>query len=796
MHFGVALSFSQIVFPSLHIAARTRRGEGIKYDPAMRRIIAPSAVILLFLFCSFGARGGTQPVVTSDLLRIRSVTSIDVAKDGARAVFAVRSIATYPSDDPDDPEADPAYRYQSHLFLLELGDANAAPRQITFGDRQDSQPRLSPDGRRILFLRQAEAATARNGNGRRHRAEGDPGSAPQVWVMPIDGGEARPVTNFEFGCGSASWSPDGRRVLVASTLGLDEIPGSPPWPMDRPKRTWKDVTPAEGVKPRPDGTRDQIHAWLERNAARLDPNVIDRLEFQDEQSLKGPMRFSHLFLVDGDAAAPATHQTARRITNGFYDHDEPSFMPDGQSIVYVSKKPVDQHLDRVLATSLWRIGVDGTGDKAILSLDGWSLRSPQSSRDGAVVAFVGAKTDEPAFRQSQLGIVSIKGDTASDPVWLTDEANFMGSVDGFTWMQTQPAMLFVSAMRGGFPLMTISPGLIQPATLVGEVDGRLAGVGAYGTGGGAIVYSMTTTSNPCVLKVRDGRGERLVMDLNPWVIDKNIVLPVQGEITRPDGTKIQYWLMEPTNREPGRRYPLVLEMHGGPEAMWGPGEFTMWHEFQLLCSWGFGVVYANPRGSGGYGYAFQKANFQDWGDGPAGDVLAAVDQAALKEWVDPERLVITGGSYAGYLTAWIISHDNRFKAAVAQRGVYDFATFFGEGNAWRLVQWAMGGWPYDPRFKQVIDRNNPFTYVSRIKTPLLIKHASQDLRTGVSQSEMLYRALKEMGRPVEYVRYPDAGHDLSRTGDPLQRMDRLDRMIEFFERYVENTRAAPTVGGN
>ena len=153
---------------------------------------------------------------------------------------------------------------------------------------------------------------------------------------------------------------------------------------------------------------------------------------------------------------------------------------------------------------------------------------------------------------------------------------------------------------------------------------------------------------------------------------------------------------------------------------------------------------------------------------------------------------------AGYLTAWIISHDNRFKAAVAQRGVYDFTTFFGEGNAWRLVAWAMGSNPppLDSRLRQVFDRNNIMNYVSRIRTPLLIKHGSNDLRTGVSQSEMLYRALKDLNRPVEYVRYPDAGHDLSRSGDPLQRMDRLNRMIEFFERYVENARPAPVASSN
>ena len=134
---------------------------------------------------------------------------------------------------------------------------------------------------------------------------------------------------------------------------------------------------------------------------------------------------------------------------------------------------------------------------------------------------------------------------------------------------------------------------------------------------------------------------------------------------------------------------------------------------------------ANPRGSSGYGYELQRANFQDWGEGPAGDVLAVVDQVALNDWIDEDRLVVTGGSYAGYLTAWIVGHDHRFRAAVAQRGVYDIATFFGEGNAWQLVEYAMGGYPFDARYRDVINRNSPLTYVNRIRTPLLIMHASR-----------------------------------------------------------------------
>jgi dipeptidyl aminopeptidase/acylaminoacyl peptidase len=771
-------------------------------------IMSKWILVVLIGFASSQVHAG-EPIVTTDLLRLRTVTSIDVASDGARAVFALKSIASLSqtaeghTDAAEQLEAEPSYSYQSHLFVVDLAQLHSPARQITFGDRADSSPQLSPDGKRIAFVRAGEmpavatAATSRPADARLMHISGGKNIAPQIWILPIDGGEARQITNFEHGCTDPHWSPDGRRVLTRSELPLVEIDGTPPWPSERPKRSWKDPASLEGMKPRPDGTREQIRAWLDQNANRQNPVAIDRLEFQDEHTLRGMMQFSQLYLVDPDAISVAmTQQNALRITSGFFDHDDPSFMPDGQSVIYVSKKSQDQHPDRDLATTLWRVNIDGSNDRLLLKLEGWALGSPKPSPDGAVVAFAAAKFDEPAFRQRQLGIASLKGETVSEPVWLTDEGSFLGSVDEFQWMQTQTALAFTASIRGGTPLLTVSPGLIQPATLIGDVDGRPVGVLNFAVGGGEMVYSMCSAQNPCTLRVRDSRGDRLLIDPNPWIKDKTISLPAKGTLVRPDGIKVDYWIMEPTNREPRKTYPLVLEMHGGPSSMWGPGESTMWHEFQLLCSWGYGVVYANPRGSGGYGYEFQKKNFQDWGEGPAGDVLAAVDEAINKDWVDRERLVITGGSYAGYLTAWIVAHDNRFKAAVAQRGVYDFSTFYGEGNAWRLVGWAMGGPPYDPRFRPIIDRNNPMNFVTRIKTPLLITHGSADLRTGVSQSEMLYRTLKELNRPVEYIRYPAAGHDLSRNGDPMQRMDRLDRIVEFFERYVENQRPAPVASGN
>ena len=210
----------------------------------------------------------------------------------------------------------------------------------------------------------------------------------------------------------------------------------------------------------------------------------------------------------------------------------------------------------------------------------------------------------------------------------------------------------------------------------------------------------------------------------------------------------------------------------------------MWHEFQYFAAQGYVVLFTNPRGSAGYGRDFQRANFQDWGAGPAADVLGAVDLVGREPWIDRERQVLTGGSYGGYLTVWILAHDQRFRAAVAQRGVYDLVTFFGEGTAWRLVPHYFGGLPWEPEIRRVLERESPLTYAASIRTPLLIQHGDVDFRTGVIQSQQLYKTLKHLGRPVEYVRYPRASHEMSRSGEPRHRLDSLVRYEEFFRRHL------------
>ncbi|MHC5005367.1 MAG: TolB family protein, partial [Planctomycetota bacterium] len=280
-----------------------------------------------------------EPVVTSDVLRLKRVTSIDVSGDGARAVYAVQSIAEEPpaNGGPDGAagrirgagDARPRYAYRSHLFEINLRAAEPAPRQLTFGRRRDADPVLSPDGRRLAFVRLAEESGE---NGERRG---------QVWLLDLGGGEARQITTLEHGAFAPRWSPDGRHLLVHSSLPLAAIEGEPPWPAERPRRGWNDVP--EEVEPRPDGTRDEIRAWLARNAEAFDPFVINRISFQGEQSLRREMRFTHLFVVEVDdpAAEP------RRITDGFYDHSDARYLGDGSRIVYVTGKPATEHPDRV-----------------------------------------------------------------------------------------------------------------------------------------------------------------------------------------------------------------------------------------------------------------------------------------------------------------------------------------------------------------------------------------------------------------------------------------------------------------
>ncbi|MBX3374469.1 MAG: S9 family peptidase [Phycisphaeraceae bacterium] len=729
---------------------------------------------------------GASAIRATDLFRVRTVAEIDVSIDGLRAIASVRSIHGSMTDRlgggpagsaaaavvaPGDSRARGPGN-QQHLFLLEPGRSEPRWVQLTFGDRRDTHARLSPDGRQVAFLR-----------------ESDPGDTAvegrQVWILPLDGGgEARRVSALPHGVAALTWSPDGRRLLLSSDEPLHALPVPTTWPTERPGEAGAG---AVGGTADPDGTPAEARAWLERNALGGDPVVMYRLDFQDERALRPDVRVRTLHLVDADGSP----STSSRVSVAARDHRDAVYLPDGSAVLYIAPADDAVHPDRQQETVIRRL-VPATGrDEVALRLPGWTLRQPKPSRDGLVVALLGSPVDEPAYRLAQLGVATISASGLGMPVWLTEDATMTASIRAFEWLPARSSLVFTMARRGAIPLLVMGFGLLEPAVLVDSIGGLPAQIGAIGAGAGTTVYAASTAANPAVIRVNDARGDRPAVDLNPWIPSRRLSQPERLEVRRPDGTNVEGWYMPPSDTGPpgtdtavnAAPPPLIVQIHGGPAVMWGPAEPTMWHEWQCACARGYAVVFCNPRGSTGYGAAFQRLNRQDWAEGPAGDVLAIVDAAMARYRVDPARLYLTGGSYGGFLTAAIIARDNRFRAAVAQRGVYDLHTFFGEGNAFRLVERAFGGPPWDPPVRAILRRESPLSQVTRMRTPLLIMHGSSDLRTGVSQSEMLYRSLKVLDRPVEYVRYPGADHDLSRRGDPLQRLDRVLRIIEFFDRH-------------
>ena len=721
----------------------------------------------------------TRPFRPDDLYRFRIPTDPRLSPDGSLVVFTVQTVA--PTKDG----------YRHALWAVET-DRDAAVRQLTIGPRHDRHARFAPDGRSLAFLSDRRLLIEEE------PAAGEPESredGEQIHLLPLDGGEARRLTDLPRGVDAFWWSPDGTQILATSASRAatrDE---------DRKRR-------GLGAPRRPDEAPESDYHFLDRLGYLLNgAGYIDHVVKQ-------------LWLID------TTNGEARRLTDEPAGVGEAAWSPDGKRIVYTTNLRRDHDLEP--RSHLVRIDAGG-GGKRRLTGDAATFHAPVWLPDGRTVTALGGYLPDN-FYVNDLWLIAADGSDAeterggrnltlahdlmpasgmNSDIVPGESARVVASADG-RWLT------FLAPRDGSNELWRAATdgGAVEQLT-----DGRhlLSSFDQVDLGGGRgrTAWIRSTPSALSDVWVRNGAtgAPRQVTRLNADVLDEvELRQPVERWVES-DGRRIQGWFLAPwggdeagaTDGNPGARrrkgsrranasdgpVPVVTEIHGGPHTLYGWAPML---EFQLLAANGMGVYYSNPRGSEGYGRAFNEANIRDWGPGPMRDVLAGVDALVADGLADPDRLGLTGGSYGGYLTTWIVGHDRRFAAAMTARSVSDMGLLMTTGDIasgfWSRFEFRALPWEEPAYFREI----SPITYADGIRTPLLIQHSEKDIRTTIGQAEALFTVLRSKRRPVRLLRVPEETHELTRSGTPFRRVENLNVVRDWFRHFlVEGKRGLPAL---
>jgi len=631
-----------------------------------------------------------------------------------------------------------------------------------------ADPRISPDGTRVAYVVWSIDRESNEYRG-------------AIWVAPMDGSaEPLPFTSGERRDGMPRWSPDGRWLAFVSNRGGDKTPNN------------LYVIPAEGGEARrltdrkegvekiawsPDSTRIAFAsrcrdaAYDEEDEKKRAPRRLTRLFYKLDSVGWTTDRRTHVFVVGLDGGEPV------QITDGDCEDMDPQWTPDGKRIVFGSLR--GDTWDTELVTRFYIVDAGG-GEPEQLTGDGASFETPAFSPDGSLLAFGYGVEDGTFPHHGQIGVMRADGSglrllTGSldrqstpypdhrEPAWDGDRLVFSVEDGGNLHLYSVPA-----------------DGSAPPKLLLGGE--RI--IPGWDIHDGRIAFVASTHTSLRELYVLDGE-ERQVTSLTPSFADA--CAAERFTAISKDGTEVDAWLLRPDGFEEGRRYPVILSVHGGPFTQYSTGFFD---EFQVYAGAGYAVLFSNPRGGSGYSEAWGRAirgpieGGPGWGTVDFEDVMGVVDTALEKyDFLDRDHMGIIGGSYGGFMTTWTIAHDHRFKAAVSERAVNHNLSAAGSSDLFWVFYQQFGGHFFD--YPDTWLERSPAMHAKNIETPVLVLHSENDLRCNIEQGEHLFTMLRLLGKEVEMLRFPAESHELSRGGSPLHRVQRFEAILQWFDKYLK-----------
>lgn len=631
----------------------------------------------------------------------------------------------------------------------------------------------------------------------------------EIWIQALENG--RPADDpYRFTAPTGDsyaprWSPDGSLLSFTSERGDDEnstwfvrvsgpggeafhiegVRGAPVWSTDGEWIAYlalaeETETESESAERKGWIAPDALSNTLDPD--RFDGRVVTSSRYKTDGTITLRPHFSvneslDLYLVSAEGGVP------RRLTALPFDKSDVRWSSDGRTIYFSGDEKEDDESSDVLTRDIWAVRL-ADGSVTDVTPSAGSETSPSPSPDGTRLAFL--FTAERGAEQD-LMVVDVGGDGSftTEPVNLTEGWDLVPGAP--QWSADGTAILFAAAIRGNRHLFRV-PAAGGPVVQVTQGARRLTSVSLTDRGH-IMAYSATDAVSPTELYVArgDGTAERRATEFNESLLDR-VTLESPERLTWMvgDSVEVEGWVIRPVGYTAGRRYPLILKIHGGPHGAYGN---TFFPTFHVLSAAGFFVLYANPRGSSGYGHDFMYATRGQWGIMDSEDFLTGVD-AALTRYpeADSARLGVSGGSYGGFMTNWLTATSDRFQAAVTSRSIVNLESLWGSSDSPTSLEYEFLGAPWERR--SVYRRLSPISYVENVTAPTLIIHSENDYRTPISEGEQWFMALKSLDVPVELVRYPRSSHGLSRTGEPWLLVDRLERIRSWFDHWL--VQQAPT----